>query len=81
MGIDHFEGRTKHGWQHHVVLTALAYAFLQKERLRRTVGATLTLPQVRAIAHEVFTALILITRPRYYAALERAHRQYMQLRI
>ncbi len=25
LGIDHFEGRTYPGWQHHVVLTALAY--------------------------------------------------------
>jgi SRSO17 transposase len=81
LGIDHFEGRTYPGWHHHVVLTALAYAFLQKERLRRAAGPTLTLPQVRAMAHEVFTALILITRPRYYASLERARRRYMQLRI
>ena len=81
LGIDHFEGRTYPGWQHHVVLTALAYAFLQQERLRRAPGPPLTVPQVRAIAHEVFTALILITRPRYYASLERAHRRYLQLRI
>lgn len=84
LGIDHFEGRTYPGWHHHVVLTALAYAFLQRERMRRTTGATtlpLTLPQVRAIAQEVLTALILITRPRYYASLERARRRYMQLRI
>lgn len=81
LGIDHFEGRTYPGWQHHIVLTALAYAFLQKERLRRTRGPTITLPQIRAIAHEVFAALILITRPRYYASLERARRRYLQLRI
>ena len=81
LGIDHFEGRTYPGWQHHIVLTALAYAFLQKERLRGTRGPTITLPQIRAIAHEVFAALILITRPRYYASLERARRRYMQLRI
>lgn len=82
LGIDHFEGRTYPGWQHHVVLTALAYAFLQQERLSPCPsGPTLTVPQVRAIAHEVFTALILITRPRYYASLERARRRYLQLRI
>jgi SRSO17 transposase len=81
LGIDHFQGRSYPGWQHHVVLTALAYAFLQTERMRRAAGPPMTLPQVRAIAQEVFTALILITRPRYYAALERARRHYMQLRI
>lgn len=81
LGIDHFEGRTYPGWQHHIVLTAIAHAFLQRERLRSTTGPTLTLPQVRAIAHEVFTALILITRPRYYAQVERARRRYMELRI
>ena len=81
LGIDHFEGRTYPGWQHHIVLAALAYAFLQQERFRYGPRPTLTVPQVRAIAHEVFTALILITRPRYYASLERARRRYIQLRI
>src|SRR5262249_11930542 len=32
LGFDHFEGRSYPGWQHHVVLTAVAYAFLQRER-------------------------------------------------
>jgi SRSO17 transposase len=81
LGIDHFEGRTYPGWHHHIVLTAVAHAFLQQERLRAGADAGLTLPQVRAIAQEIFTALILITRPRYYASLERARLQYMELRI
>ena len=43
LGLDHFEGRSLPGWQRHVVLTALAYAWLQHERRRR--GARLpTLP-------------------------------------
>ena len=29
LGLDHFEGRSLPGWQRHVVLTALAYSFLQ----------------------------------------------------
>ena len=29
LGLDHFEGRTYPGWHHHVVLTAIAYNFLQ----------------------------------------------------
>ena len=28
LGFDHFEGLSYPGWQHHVVLTAVAYAFL-----------------------------------------------------
>src|SRR5215212_7355109 len=45
LGLDHFEGRTLAGWQRHVVLTAIAYSFLQHERRRR--GQTqLTLPRV-----------------------------------
>jgi SRSO17 transposase len=81
LGVDHFEGRTYPGWHHHIVLTALAHAFLQTERCRRGQVPQLTLPQVRAVAQEIFTALLLITRPRYYASLEDARRRYMQLRI
>ena len=32
LGLDHFEGRTYPGWQHHMVISAVAYAFLQSER-------------------------------------------------
>ena len=34
LGLDHFEGRMP-GWQRHVLLTALAYTWLQCERQRR----------------------------------------------
>jgi hypothetical protein len=30
LGFDHFEGRSYPGWNRHVVLTAVAYAFLQR---------------------------------------------------
>ena len=30
-GLDHFEGRTWHGWHHHVMLIFVAYHFLAKE--------------------------------------------------
>lgn len=33
-GLDHFEGRTWHGWHHHVVLVFAAYDFLAEELLR-----------------------------------------------
>ena len=37
LGLDRFEGRTFAGWHHHVVLTAIAYNFLQAERQRARV--------------------------------------------
>src|SRR6266550_1210058 len=64
LGLDHFEGRTYPGWQHHVVLTAVAHAYIQRERMRRG-AAGLTFPQVRAIVQEIFTALLFAAKPRY----------------
>lgn len=64
IGLDHFEGRSLPGWQRHVVLTAIAYGFLQRERRRR--GQThLTLPRVRAVIQEVLTAHFFMTQPHY----------------
>jgi len=60
----HFEGRSLPGWQRHVVLTALAYSFLQNER-RRPGQTHLTLPQVRAVIQEVLTAHFFVTQPHY----------------
>jgi SRSO17 transposase len=42
LGLDHFEGRTYRGWNHHVTLVSVAQAFLTLERRRR--------PQARAAA-------------------------------
>jgi SRSO17 transposase len=40
LGLDHFEGRGWRGWQHHVTLVLLAYAFLAlRRRQRRKKGA------------------------------------------
>jgi SRSO17 transposase len=64
IGLDHFEGRTWPGWERHVVLTAIAYSFLQNERRRRG-QTTLTLPQVRAVMTEVLCAHFFITQPHY----------------
>jgi SRSO17 transposase len=64
IGLDHFEGRTLPGWQRHVVLTAIAYSFLQNERRRRT-QTHLTLPRVRAVIQEVLTAHFFMTQPHY----------------
>ena len=35
LGLDHFEGRSWPGWQHHVTLVSVAHGFLTLERLRR----------------------------------------------
>jgi SRSO17 transposase len=64
LGLDHFEGRSLPGWERHVVLTALAYSFLQIER-QRPASRALTLPHVRAIIREVLTAHFFVTRPHY----------------
>jgi SRSO17 transposase len=34
LGLDHFEGRSYRGWNHHVTLVSLAHAFLTLERRR-----------------------------------------------
>jgi SRSO17 transposase len=79
LGLDHFEGRTYPGWQHHVVLTAVAHAHIQRERMRRG-AAGLTFPAVRAIVQEIFTALLFAQKPRYMQWMEQAKRK-LQLRI
>jgi SRSO17 transposase len=68
LGFDHFEGRTLPGWQHHAVLTALTYNFLQVERARR--HPTLTFPQLRAIVQEIFTAYLFAQQPSYLRRIE-----------
>ena len=64
LGLDHFEGRSFPGWHRHVVLTAVAYSWLQHERRRR--GARLpTLPMARAVMTEILTAHFFVTHPHY----------------
>jgi len=70
LGLDHFEGRTLPGWQRHVVLTALAYAWLQTERRRRGARAP-TLPVVRAVITEILTAHFFVTRPHYLQTMQK----------
>ncbi len=78
LGLDHFEGRTYPGWHHHVVLSAVAYAFLQQERMRRE--PTITFEGIRAIVQEVFVGLLFAARPRYAAWLREA-RALLPLRL
>jgi SRSO17 transposase len=80
LGLDHFEGRTYPGWHHHIVISAVAYTFLQKERLRPPVDPALTFPALRAIVQEVFTGLLFASRPTYMKWLNQAQLKH-QLRI
>jgi SRSO17 transposase len=80
LGLDHFEGRTYPGWHHHVVLTAVAHAYIQRERMRPQRGPRLTFPAVRAIVQEIFTALLFAAKPRYMHWMEQAKLK-LQLRI
>lgn len=80
LGLDHFEGRTYPGWHHHVVLTAVAHAYIQRERMRPHRGPRLTFPAVRAIVQEIFTALLFAAKPRYMQWMEQAKLK-LQLRI
>jgi hypothetical protein len=50
------------GWQDHVVLTAIAYALLQRERMRSS-PVPLACPGIRAIVQETLTALMLDQQP------------------
>ena len=70
LGLDHFEGRSFVGWHRHVVLTALAYSWLQDAR--RRAGARLpTLPVARAVITEILTAHFFVTRPHYLQTMQK----------
>ncbi len=81
LGLDHFEGRTYPGWQHHMVISAVAYACVQRERMRQRAGPRLTFPQARAFVQEIFTGLLFISRPRYMQWMKHAEQRFRQLRI
>lgn len=68
LGLDHFEGRTYPGWQHHVVLTAITYNFVQADR--RRAAASVTFPALRAIVQEIFTAYLFAQQPRHLRRIE-----------
>jgi SRSO17 transposase len=52
LGLDHFEGRSYPGWQHHAVLAAMTFNFLQLERRRRRTSLP-TFPEMRDLLREV----------------------------
>lgn len=55
LGVDRFEGRTWRGWNHHVTMVLLAYAFLSRLRAEEPDRTRPTFPQT---AREVGTARI-----------------------
>ena len=70
LGLDHFEGRSFVGWHRHVVLTAMAYSWLQDAR--RRAGARLpSLPVARAVITEILTAHFFVTRPHYLRTMQK----------
>jgi SRSO17 transposase len=71
LGLDHFEGRSYRGWQHHVVLTAVAFTFLPLERRRVAPRAPQpTLPVVRGWVREIFGLLYVIHNRRLLGMLD-----------
>lgn len=70
LGLDHFEGRTYQGWTHHVVLTAVAFTFLQIERARATNGPRPTLPVVRGWVREIMGLLYVLHNRRLLHMLD-----------
>jgi SRSO17 transposase len=71
LGLDHFEGRSYRGWTHHVVLTAIAFTFLQLERGRSDGGAPRpTLPVVHEWVREIVGLLYLIHNERLLNTLD-----------
>ncbi len=60
LGIDHFEGRSYRGWTHHTVLTAIAFTFLQLERMRSPDASRPTLPHVRFWVREIMAVLYVV---------------------
>jgi SRSO17 transposase len=70
LGLDHFEGRTYSGWHHHVVLTAVAFTFLQLERGRTAPDVRPTLPVVRGWVREVMGLLYVLHNRRLLSMLD-----------
>jgi SRSO17 transposase len=68
LGLDHFEGRSYPGWNHHAVLAAITFLFLQLERHRR-VTTLPTFPEVRALVREIMITLLMLERPSWLKLL------------
>ena len=65
VALDHFEGRTYPGLARHLVLTALAYTFLQLERRRSRASVLPSLNAVRRSVTEIVVAMLFATGERF----------------
>ena len=64
LGLDHFECRSYPGWNHHAVLAAITFTFIQLERRRRT-DPLPTIPEIRNLVRELMATLFLLERPQW----------------
>lgn len=65
LGLDHFEGRSYPGLARHLVLTALAYVFLQLERGRKRSANLPSLNSIRRSVTEILTAMLFTMGERF----------------
>ncbi len=63
LGLDHFEGRSYRAWNHHGVIAALTFTFLQLERRRGTQPLP-SFPQVRNWVREIVAMLYFVENPK-----------------
>ena len=64
LALDHFEGRSYPGFHHHLVLTALAFTFLELERRRSRAQQLPTLNKLRWLVTEIVTAQLFASEER-----------------
>lgn len=63
LGLGHFEGRSYGGWDHHAVLAAMTFTFVQLERLRDATAALPTFPEIRDFVRDIMGMLYILERP------------------
>ena len=64
LALDHFEGRRYQGFNHHLILTVMAFTFLQMERRRSRSQELPTLNQLRQVLTEIVTAQLFASEER-----------------
>lgn len=70
IGFDHFMGRRYQGWNHHAVLTGIAYAFLERERRRgKKKTERISFQAARHFIYRVFVAMEVAADDELYAVV------------
>jgi SRSO17 transposase len=70
LALDHFEGRQYAGFHRHLVLTALAFFFLEKERRRHRSKPLPTLNAMRRLVTDIVIAIQFATGERFTAMVK-----------